>query len=219
MSMPSSRLDVATRHGMRPAFRSSSTSTRCSRASEPWWARAISRSGWSASPPCVRELVQAQREPLGEPAVVDEHDRRAVLLDERAGSRGRSTARSSCAPRSVPTSHLLSVGLGTGSRSDAVEPSSRMSSTGTTTSRSSSLRVPASTSVDRAAARRRSGRSPRAAAASPRARSAASAASTSALEPLDARAPGARRASCRRPRAPRRGSASRRRAASRAPAR
>ena len=34
-SMPSSRLDVATRHGMRPAFSSSSTSTRCSRASEP----------------------------------------------------------------------------------------------------------------------------------------------------------------------------------------
>ena len=30
----------------------------------------------------VRELVQAQREPLGEPAVVDEDDRRAMLLDE-----------------------------------------------------------------------------------------------------------------------------------------
>ena len=35
MSIPSSRLEVATRHGMRPAFRSSSISTRCSRASEP----------------------------------------------------------------------------------------------------------------------------------------------------------------------------------------
>src|SRR5439155_27098440 len=30
----------------------------------------------------VRELVQPQREPLGETAVVDEHDRRAVLLDQ-----------------------------------------------------------------------------------------------------------------------------------------
>ena len=30
----------------------------------------------------LRELVQAQREPLGEPAVVDEDDRRAVLADE-----------------------------------------------------------------------------------------------------------------------------------------
>ena len=73
MSMPSSREEVATRHGIRPAFRSSSMSTRCSRASEPWCARAISLLG---------ELVQPQREPLGEPAVVDEDDRRAVLLDE-----------------------------------------------------------------------------------------------------------------------------------------
>ena len=30
----------------------------------------------------VRELVEAQRQPLGEPAVVDEHDRRAVRLHE-----------------------------------------------------------------------------------------------------------------------------------------
>ena len=41
--------DVATRHGIRPAFRSSSTSIRCSRASEPWCARAISRSASSFS--------------------------------------------------------------------------------------------------------------------------------------------------------------------------
>ena len=33
MSIPSSRLDVATRHGIRPAFRSSSITIRCSRAS------------------------------------------------------------------------------------------------------------------------------------------------------------------------------------------
>ena len=49
MSIPSSRLEVATRHGIRPAFRSSSISTRCSRASEPWWARAISSSASSFS--------------------------------------------------------------------------------------------------------------------------------------------------------------------------
>jgi len=35
MSMPSSSDDVATRHGIRPAFRSSSICVRCSRAREP----------------------------------------------------------------------------------------------------------------------------------------------------------------------------------------
>ena len=49
MSIPSSRLDVATRHGIRPAFRSSSIRTRCSRAGEPWWARATSSSASSFS--------------------------------------------------------------------------------------------------------------------------------------------------------------------------
>jgi len=41
MSMPSSSDEVATSAGMRPAFNASSISTRCSRASDPWWARAI----------------------------------------------------------------------------------------------------------------------------------------------------------------------------------
>ena len=47
MSMPSSSDEVATRHGISPRFSSSSISTRCSRASEPWWARAISSSASS----------------------------------------------------------------------------------------------------------------------------------------------------------------------------
>ena len=38
MSMPSSRLDVATSAGSRPALRSSSMARRCSRAMLPWWA-------------------------------------------------------------------------------------------------------------------------------------------------------------------------------------
>ena len=42
MSMPSSSELVATRHGSSPAFSSSSTFVRSSRASEPWCARAIS---------------------------------------------------------------------------------------------------------------------------------------------------------------------------------
>ncbi|CAM5309380.1 hypothetical protein SGRI78S_01034 [Streptomyces griseus subsp. griseus] len=44
MSMPSSRLEVATTAGSRPALRSSSTCARCSLETEPWWARA-SRAG------------------------------------------------------------------------------------------------------------------------------------------------------------------------------
>ena len=43
----------------------------------------------------LRELVEPQREPLGEPAVVDEDDRRAVRADELEQRRDRSTARSS----------------------------------------------------------------------------------------------------------------------------
>ena len=42
MSMPSSRLDVATTAGSRPDFSASSISDRCSRDTLPWWARAIS---------------------------------------------------------------------------------------------------------------------------------------------------------------------------------
>ena len=42
MSMPSSRLLVATRAGRRPALSSSSISRRCSRAMLPWWARTSS---------------------------------------------------------------------------------------------------------------------------------------------------------------------------------
>ncbi len=49
MSMPSSSDEVATRHGISPRFSSSSISTRCSRAIEPWWARAISSSASSFS--------------------------------------------------------------------------------------------------------------------------------------------------------------------------
>ena len=41
-----------------------------------------SRGARARDPPSLGELVQPQREPLGEPAVVDEDDRRAVRLDE-----------------------------------------------------------------------------------------------------------------------------------------
>ena len=72
--MPSSSELVATRQGSSPALSCSSTTSRSSRASEPWCARAIG---------FVGQLVQTQREPLGGAAVVDEDDRRAVLAHER----------------------------------------------------------------------------------------------------------------------------------------
>ena len=124
--------------GSRPRFSSSSISTRCSRASEPWWARAISSLG---------ELVQPQRQPLGEAAVVDEDDRRAVLLDE--AQELRVDRRPDRVRAALGAGAISAVG---GPVRRAVAPSSRMSSTGTTTWRSSSLRVPASTSrIGRAA--------------------------------------------------------------------
>ena len=49
MSMPSSSDEVATRHGSSPDLSRSSTTSRSSRASEPWWARAIS-AGLPSSP-------------------------------------------------------------------------------------------------------------------------------------------------------------------------
>ena len=53
--------------------------------------------------PRSAQLVEAQREALGAAAVVDEHDRRAVLLGRAAAARGRSPARSTGAsPRRRP---------------------------------------------------------------------------------------------------------------------
>ena len=50
MSMPSSRLEVATTAGSRPALRSSSTWARCSLETEPWWARARTGGAPCAAP-------------------------------------------------------------------------------------------------------------------------------------------------------------------------
>ena len=104
MSMPSSRLLVATTQGSRPRLRSSSISARCSLETEPWWALAMTwsravgltrlrhhlrrRPGGRAVEPSSRrravggDLVEPRGQPLGEPARVGEDDRRAVLLDQ-----------------------------------------------------------------------------------------------------------------------------------------
>ena len=80
MSMPSSSDEVATRHGSSPALS-------CVLDHEPLLARqrAVVRARRSRRR-AVRvrrgQLVEAQRQPLGAAAVVDEHDRRPVLADE-----------------------------------------------------------------------------------------------------------------------------------------
>src|SRR4051794_19425541 len=57
----------------------------------------------------VRELVEAQRESLREATVVDEHDRRAVLLDE-AQDLGVDRWPDRARPELRPRVHLLPVG-------------------------------------------------------------------------------------------------------------
>ena len=73
MSMPSSSDDVATRHGIAP---------RLQQLLDLHALLAGERAVMGAGDLLLGQLVQTEREPLGEPAVVDEHDRRAVLLDE-----------------------------------------------------------------------------------------------------------------------------------------
>ena len=139
-----------------------------------------------------RELVQPQREPLGEPPVVHEHDRRTVRADELEHRRVDRRPDRALLRR---LAHVLE-------RDDDLEVEL--------------LRDAGVDELDRARRRRRSGRSPRAAAASPTSRRAGS--RRSAARAARARARGARRASSPRPRAPRRRSPSRRCAAARAPA-
>ena len=101
MSIPSSRLEVATTAGSRPAFRSSSTRARCSLETEPWCARARSGGAPRTDPDCpmssagdalvrhrlaggplIGDLVEAVAQALGQPAGVGEDDRGAMGLDE-----------------------------------------------------------------------------------------------------------------------------------------
>ena len=93
MSMPSSSELVATRHGSAPALSASSISTRASRAH---------RAVVCARDRLACQLVEAQGQPLGEPAAVHEHERRAVRaheleqlrVDRRPDRAGRRVGRS-----------------------------------------------------------------------------------------------------------------------------
>ncbi len=131
MSMPSSRLEVATSAGSRPALSSSSMKTRCSRATLPWWARtssspARSLSRWASRSESRRLLVNT-----------------IVLRWLRISSRIRGWIAGQMLVRASPRV----AGPPGCSSSGRSSPRAAMSSTGTTTSRSSGLRAPASTTV------------------------------------------------------------------------
>ena len=110
--------------GSMPPLSASSTSTRCSRASEPWWARAISSSASSFSVAASRSALRR----LLTNTIVE----RCVRI--RSSSTGWIEGQ--IEERSMPP------------RSSGGLPTRLMSSIGTMTSRSSCLRTPASITVD-----------------------------------------------------------------------
>ena len=134
MSMPSSRLDVATMPRSRPVLQLL-LDLQALLARQ----RAVVR----ADELLARELVEARREAFGEPAGVGEHDRGVVRADELEDARVHVRPDAAGSARVVEPEHAAR------SRPDAAEcaPGSFMSSTGTITSRSSDLREPASTTV------------------------------------------------------------------------
>ena len=167
-------------------------SARCSLLTEPWWARAM-QLGCAVRGAALRhdlrpagrprarrsprrssgDLVEPGGQPLGEPARVGEHDRGAVLLDQvddpLLDVRPDRASRLGC----------VACGVGPSRSSVTAGPSSVMSSTGTTTSRSHCLRRRRRHDLDRVRRRRGSGRPPRSAARSRTARSAAPGGSSS----------------------------------------
>ncbi len=130
MSMPSSSDEVATRQGRSPDFRASSISTRASRLTEPWWARAI---GSSAS-----SLSRSARRSASRRLLTNTRVERCARTS--SSSSGYTAGQIERGPPSLApwTSSILTSGIPSGSP---------RSSSGTTTRRSSSLRTPASTIV------------------------------------------------------------------------
>ncbi len=145
MSMPSSRLEVATTAGRRPALRSSSTRARCSLDTEPWWARAMTGGApWAAPEPPISS-AGAWSSSSGRPVA------RSYAISFRRLHR-RSARRREFAKtivewwawiRSVIRSSTCGQIEGRSAPSEpsatGEPPSSPRSSTGTTTERSNSL--------------------------------------------------------------------------------
>lgn len=146
MSIPSSRLDVATTAGSRPAFRSSSTWARCSLDTEPWCARA-SRAGAPLAAPdsaitSAGECASGMTSPVARSYAISFSllHRRSARRRELAKTIVERCAWTRSAMRSSTCGQMDGFSALSGSVSEAGEPpSSPRSSTGTTTDRSNSL--------------------------------------------------------------------------------
>ncbi len=90
MSMPSSRLEVATTAGSWPALSASSISARSSRETEPWWARATSAGAPAATPACAISSAGARPPPARPPP--------AALVRASSAASARSAASSFSRP-------------------------------------------------------------------------------------------------------------------------
>ena len=153
MSMPSSRLLVATTQGSRPRFRSSSIRARCSLETEPWWALASTGASgsstelletpdcaisWAGGGPSSSTPTPARSAAISLSRAVSRSASRRELaktIVERCGSIRSTTWSSTCgqievASRASPAAARSESSYGAG----AV-----MSSTGTTTLRSHCL--------------------------------------------------------------------------------
>ena len=182
MSMPSSRLEVATTQGSRPRLRSSSISARCSLDTDPWCALAMTTSAPSDDPLCPISAAgtRADLSECGVALATSGSDnsaaaaRSAAISLKRAVSRSasrrelaktmverccsiRSTTRSSTCGQIDPRRSAAPAADPSGTSSTAAaRASSVMSSTGTTTLRSHSLvEVGATTSTGREPPRKR----------------------------------------------------------------
>ncbi len=128
MSMPSSSEDVATRPRSRPSFSASSMSTRCGRASDPWWARTrgspASSFSAAARRSATRRLLTKISVEVCDCTSASSRGWIAVQIDGRVGP---------C------EAGPLGMSIGSASRA--------MSSTGTSIFSRSALRRPASTMV------------------------------------------------------------------------
>ncbi len=134
MSMPSSSDEVATIARSVPAFRASSTSSRCSRASDPWWARTSSSPARSFS----RVASRSARRRAFTNTIVDRCAR--ISSSSRGWIAGQTEASVGDRPAvDGPSTRGCFAG---GSRTSV---SCDMSSTGTSTTSSIGLRCPAST--------------------------------------------------------------------------
>src|SRR5262245_24812878 len=129
MSMPSSSELVATTAGRRPALRSSSMTLRCSRLTEPWWAR--------ASPPPAISLRRAQTRSASRREL-------ANTIVERC-PRTSSTRRSSMCGQMLARAGAPAAEPRRGS--PASSPIAAMSSTGTSTDSSNALAAGGATTV------------------------------------------------------------------------